>query len=241
VKALSIYLIGLSVIALTLIVLQSTRDGNYASAQFSLSSNETSANETVVTPYRYQNSSDTLTYSIDYPSNWTSYVPIDIPGHGIPEVGFKAPVIEERLPAYFEIASQFFVRNGTTLETYVAESIKDLSEKFPDLTLLYSDTSSELAGNPAYTIRYAYTDNETGEVRLERQMGTIIEDNPYHAYYVIYSSDVPDYSKYQPLIDLFVLPSFEIHINATNGLAAAENFELPVPAEEELWLNSGEL
>jgi hypothetical protein len=66
-----------------------------------------------------------------------------------------------------------------------------------------------------------------------------IEDNPYHAYYVIYSSDVPDYSRYQPLIDLFVLPSFEIHINAINRLAAAENFELPV--EEELWLNSGDL
>ena len=227
-------------IFMILILVLSTRDVNDLSAQFSSSANETSANETVVTPYRYQNSSEILTYSIDYPTNWTSYVPIDIPGHGIPKVGFKAPVVEERLPAYFEIASQFYVRNGTTLETYVAESIQDLSEKFPDLTLLYSDTSSELAGNPAYTIRYAYTDNETGEVRLERQMGTIIEDNPYlYAYYVIYSSDVPDYSEYQPLIDLFVLPSFEIHINATNELAAAENFELPV--EEELWLNSGEL
>jgi hypothetical protein len=40
-------------------------------------------------------------------------------------------------------------------------------------------------------------------------------------------------------MDLFVLPSFEIHINTTNKLAAAENFELPV--EDELWLNSGEL
>jgi hypothetical protein len=69
------------------------------------------------------------------------------------------------------------------------------------------------------------------------KMGTIIEDNPYHAYYVIYSADVPDYSGYQELIDLFVLPSFEIHINSTNRLAATEN----LPAEEELWLNSGEL
>jgi hypothetical protein len=34
-------------------------------------------------------------------------------------------------------------------------------------------------------------------------------------------------------------PSFEIHINSTNRLAATENFE--VPAEQELWLNSGEL
>jgi hypothetical protein len=170
---------------------------------------------------------------------WTSYVPIDIPGQDTPEVGFKAPVIEERFPAHFEIASQFFVRNGTTLETYVAESIQDLREKFPGLTLLYSDTSSELAGNPAYTLRYTYTDNETGEVRLEMQTGTVIEDNPYHAYYVIYSADVPDYSWYQLLIDQFVLPSFEIHINGTNRPAATEIFELPV--EEELRLNSGEL
>jgi hypothetical protein len=163
-----------------------------------------------------------------------------MPGYGTPEVGFKAPIIEERLPAYFEIASQFFVKNGTTLETYIAESIQNLREKFPDLTLLYSDTSSELAGNPAYTLRYAYTDNETGEVRLERQMGTVIEDNPFpHAYYFIYSAELPDYSSYQWLIDLFVLPSLEIHINSTNGFAATENFELPV--EEELWLNSGEL
>jgi len=29
---------------------------------------------------------------------------------------------------------------------------EDLREKIPDLTLLYSDTSSELAGNPAYTL-----------------------------------------------------------------------------------------
>jgi hypothetical protein len=70
-------------------------------------------------------------------------------------------------------------------------------------------------------------------------MGTIIEDNPYHAYYIIYSADVPDYSRYQELIDLFILPSFEIHINGTNRLAAIENFE--EPAEGELWLNSGEL
>jgi hypothetical protein len=234
VKTFSVYLITLSTIYLLILVLSSS-DINDVSAQSSSSSNET-----VVTPYKYQNSSDTLTYSIDYPTNWTSYLPIDMPGHGIPRVGFKAPVIEERLPAYFEIASQFFVSNGTTLETYVAESIQDLNEKFPDLTLLYSDTSSELAGNPAYTLRYAYTDNETGEVRLEMQMGTIIEANPFpHAYYVIYSSDVPDYSRYQPIIDLFVVPSLEIHINATNELTAAENFELPV--EEELWLNSGEL
>jgi hypothetical protein len=241
VKFLSTYLITLSTISLVLILVLSTGDANDVSVQSSSSSNETSSNETVVTPYRYQNSSDILTYSIDYPTNWTSYIPVDVPGQGTPRVGFKSPVIEERLPAYFEIASEFFVRNGTTLETYVAESIQDLSEKFPDLTLLYSDTSSELAGNLAYTLRYAYTDNETGEVRLERQMGTIIEDPiPFpHAYYVIYSADVPDYSWYQLLIDLFVLPSLEIHINSTNGLAATENFELP--AEEELWLNSGEL
>lgn len=221
-------------ISLILILVLSTRDVNDVSAQSSSSSNET-----LVIPYRYQNSSDELTYSIIYPTNWTSYLPIDMPGDGTPRVGFKAPIIEEKLPAYFEIASQFFVRNGTTLEGYVAEIIQDLSEKFPDLALLYSDTSSELAGHPAYTLRYAYTDNETGNVRLERQMGTIIEDDPYHAYYVIYSADVLDYSSYQWLIDGFVLPSFEIHINRSNGLAVTENFELPV--EEELWLNSGEL
>lgn len=221
-------------LSLIFILVLNILDMNDVSAQLTLSSNET-----IVTPYRNQNSSDLLNYSIDYPTNWTSYIPVDMPGFGTPKVGFKAPAVEERLPAYFEIASQFFVRNGTTLETYVAESIQDLKEKIPDLTLLYSDTSSELAGNPAYTLRYAYTDNETGKVRLEMQMGTIIGDIPYHAYYVIYSADLPDYSWYQQLIDQFVLPSFEIHINGTNRLAATENFE--VPAEQELWLNSGEL
>ena len=67
----------------------------------------------------------------------------------------------------------------------------------------------------------------------------ILMSGDCHCLYVIYSADVPEYSGYQELIDLFVLPSFEIHINSANRLAATENFELP--AEEELWLNSGEL
>ena len=75
---------------------------NDVSAQLTLSSNET-----IVTPYRNQNSSDLLNYSIDYPTNWTSYIPVDMPGFDTPKIGFKAPAVEERFPAYFEIASQF--------------------------------------------------------------------------------------------------------------------------------------
>ncbi|HZD36638.1 MAG TPA: hypothetical protein VE130_15650 [Nitrososphaeraceae archaeon] len=221
-------------ISLILILVLSTGD------LIDISGQSSSSNETVVTPYRNQYL-EWISYNVDYPTNWTSYIPVDTPGYGQPMIGFKAPVIKERLPAYFEMASQYFVRNGTTLETYVAESIQNLREKFQDLTLLSSDTSSELAGNPAYTLRYAYTENETGEVRLESQVGTIIEDDPYHAYYAIYSAAVPDYSEYQWLIDGLVLPSLEIHINRNNSLAATENLESPIPAEQELWLNSGEL
>lgn len=65
-------------LSLIFILVLNILDMNDVSAQLMLSSNET-----IVTPYRNQNSSDLLNYSIDYPTNWTSYIPVDMPGFGV--------------------------------------------------------------------------------------------------------------------------------------------------------------
>ena len=60
-------------LSLIFILVLNILDMNDVSAQLTLSSNET-----IVTPYRNQNSSGLLNYSIDYPTNWTSYIPVDM-------------------------------------------------------------------------------------------------------------------------------------------------------------------
>lgn len=165
----------------------------------------------------YENS--TYGISIGYPSNWNVYTPINEPNkRNVFIVGFEVASIEGRVAPYFEIIRDVFDRNQT-ISTYVAEVIQSHRTQLPDFTLISTDLLfATLADNPAYSLLYTYTDKETGNIRLEKEIGTIISGTDM-VYYVTYSADIPDYSLYESNVEYDFLPSLEIHIKGMNATA----------------------
>lgn len=154
---------------------------------------------------------------INYPSNWNVYAPVTDPEYrNVFIVGFEAPDVHERVAPFFEIGRDIFDRNQT-LSTYVAEVIQSYRGQFSDFTLIYSDPFyASLVDNPAYSLLYTYTDEESGSIRLVKEIGTIIGETDM-LYYVTYSADIPDYSLYETIVDNYFLPSLELHIKGFNA------------------------
>jgi len=152
----------------------------------------------------YQNNS-TLGIKMQYPSNWKNQ---QVDGVG---VIFISPP-EANLDRFLEkLTIAFFHSNtNTSINELANRAINNYKEHYAGFQLIESKAIS-FEHNPAYTIVYSYTDEESRMV-MAMDVGTA-KDN--RVYVFSYSADPTEYSSYMPTIHKMINSFETIPINLT--------------------------
>jgi hypothetical protein len=133
---------------------------------------------------------------IQYPSTWIIYAGDMFSGDdAIDIVSFLGPVKSDtkaHAPSlYISIISLPPPDLNLNLNEYLTKITNDYKAKLKEFKVIESDTSSILAGKPAYKL--IFTDEEDEIYYKTMDIGTIIEDKVYFLSYVVQREQYSDY------------------------------------------------
>jgi hypothetical protein len=133
---------------------------------------------------------------IQYPSTWIIYAGDMFSGDdAIDIVSFLGPVKNDtkaHAPSlYISIISLPPPDLNLNLNEYLTRITNDYKAKLKEFKVIESDTSSILAGKPAYKL--IFTDEEDEIYYKTMDIGTIIEDKVYFLSYVVQREQYSDY------------------------------------------------
>jgi hypothetical protein len=133
---------------------------------------------------------------IQYPSTWIIYAGDMFSGDdAIDIVSFLGPVKSDtkaHAPSlYISIISLPPPDLNLNLNEYLTRITNDYKAKLKEFKVIESDTSSILAGKPAYKL--IFTDEEDEIYYKTMDIGTIIEDKVYFLSYVVQREQYSDY------------------------------------------------